>query len=139
MPLQAASVPLRCALADDDGEVTLEEWQTFIDNTYQAKGPKKAPKWLRALLHTLRTYIKAQASTVAEPAEEQNDEVEYEVMRQECEEVFKVVAGPDETLTKEELVTAHGGLHCTNQTPTTLATAVTCLTQKYVVRRLCVV
>ena len=93
----------------------MEEWQAFIDNTYEAKGPKKGPKWLRALLHTLRTYIKAQASTADEAAaEEPNDEVQYEVMRQECEEVFKIVAGPDETLTKEELVTAHGGLHPPN-------------------------
>jgi hypothetical protein len=37
------------------------------------------------------------------------DEVAYECVRQECEEVFVAVAGPDETLSKAELVAAHGG------------------------------
>jgi hypothetical protein len=88
----------------------MAEWQAFIDTTYEAKGPKKGPKWLRNLLHTIRTYIKAEAGTL-EAEQGRNAEVEYEVVRQECEEVFKAVAGPDSTLTKAELVAAHGGMH----------------------------
>ena len=83
--------------------MTFLEWQAFIDSTYEQKGSRRAAKWLRALLYTLRSYIKAH------PPEVDNDEVAYECVRQECEEVFVIVAGPDGTLSKAELLAAHGG------------------------------
>jgi len=54
---------------DNNGEVSLLEWEAYINKTHNEKGPRKGPSWLASLLYSMDLDLEANRPDLRESQE----------------------------------------------------------------------